>query len=298
MTGRTLALALSALLLPAFPAVAQDVDRIEDELKEQGLGPRYELDDDVVDDREEDDGYRPARDQEAQGRRPEGAREDRAQAGQRGEREEYSKSPEAGSGERLGHEPRQFVFMIDDEDFTAWTAEASRSEQMARQDAARRSETTLEAGAARDDQDRLQQEDEQQQEEGKQARKAGECARIEGTIAEVREFDVEGYDEDHDMLKVRTKDGLVCIVDLGPDDDSLDLDLESGDMVEVEGEHGEINGQKVLFAHEVSEKARVSWSGIPLRTTEGSGARQPGDTGQEQDAGTGLEQDSGEQKDR
>lgn len=240
MTARNVALALSALLVPAFPTFAQDVE------------PQSELKDDVKDDMENDDGFKPADEEGEQGKEPKaGVGSKSPEAGETGKVGVGSKSPEAGEGDRVAHGSRSFVFMIDDEDFSEWMAEAARSEQQASANQARsEDDTTLEAGTPRDEGAKYDSKD----------KVAGECVKLEGTIAELREFEIEGQDDDHDMLRVRTTDGRVCIVDLGPDEH--DLDLENGDLVCVEGQNGTINGQKVLFAHEISEKAKISWSGI------------------------------------
>jgi len=83
--------------------------------------------------------------------------------------------------------------------------------------------------------------------------------RIQGSIKEMKTISLSKMDEDHVIARIRTQNGQVAKVDLGPERKISDLNLQKGDQVTVHGITGSVNQKPVLMAHAVEAKGqRVS----------------------------------------
>lgn len=88
-----------------------------------------------------------------------------------------------------------------------------------------------------------------------QARRDGSgFVSLEGTVQAFREVNLrrgEGAPQQHSWIKVDLESGYSATIDLGPEKDLSDLELERGDQIKVWGRHGTIAGENVLIANRV-----------------------------------------------
>lgn len=86
---------------------------------------------------------------------------------------------------------------------------------------------------------------------------------VNGALQSYREINLQGQPEPHTVVKVRTNDGRIALVDLGPRVDLRQMNLEQGDMVVAEGRRGTINNEPVLIATSI----RAEGQSRQLRTS-------------------------------
>jgi hypothetical protein len=86
---------------------------------------------------------------------------------------------------------------------------------------------------------------------------------VAGTVTDLREVAVAGMDESHLLGKIRTPEGRVARVDLGPVRNLSGLDLRRGDRVTVHGTGGTINDKAMLMAHRIEAGDRMVTVGWP-----------------------------------
>lgn len=77
---------------------------------------------------------------------------------------------------------------------------------------------------------------------------------LQGQVQGFREITLrrgEGAPEDHTWVKINLESGYSAVVDLGPEKELADLELEQGDPIRVWGRHANIAGQNVLIANRI-----------------------------------------------
>jgi len=94
----------------------------------------------------------------------------------------------------------------------------------------------------------------QQQQQQRETAEGKGAAIIEGQVQGFREVSLrrgQGVPQDHTWVRLRLESGYESIVDLGPEKDLADLDMERGDTIRVTGRHASIGGQNVLIADRI-----------------------------------------------
>ncbi len=80
---------------------------------------------------------------------------------------------------------------------------------------------------------------------------------VRGEIVQLREAEFEGFGEDHLVARVRPNGGGGTVdADLGPHEDLKYLDLDTGDLIWVEGRMGQIEEDPVLIGQRLEAKGR------------------------------------------
>lgn len=74
---------------------------------------------------------------------------------------------------------------------------------------------------------------------------------VSGELADLTTLKLSGFQQDHLLARVKTKEGRTARVDLGPKNKYADFQLEEGDKVRVMGVRGRINDKPVLLARHV-----------------------------------------------
>jgi len=91
----------------------------------------------------------------------------------------------------------------------------------------------------------------QQQQETAEGKGA---ASIQGQVQGFREVSIrrgQGVPQDHTWVRLQLEGGYEAIIDLGPEKDLSDLEMERGDTIQVSGRHASISGQNVLIADRI-----------------------------------------------
>jgi hypothetical protein len=86
---------------------------------------------------------------------------------------------------------------------------------------------------------------------------------VTGTVEDLKRFRLAGMEDEHQLAKIRTADGRMARVDLGPVISLGDLDLRRGDMITVHGSRGTINDKSMLMAHRIEAGGRTVSVGWP-----------------------------------
>lgn len=93
-----------------------------------------------------------------------------------------------------------------------------------------------------------------QQQQARQDSQGSGAVSLEGTVQAFREVSLrrgEDMPQQHSWIKIDLESGYTAIIDLGPEKDLSDLELERGDQIKVWGRHGTIAGENVLIADRV-----------------------------------------------
>ena len=88
---------------------------------------------------------------------------------------------------------------------------------------------------------------------GSPDRSGPQSTELSGTIREIREFNLAGFDQPHKIARVETGEGRVAKVDFGPTDQLQNVNLQQGDEVTVRGRRGMINDRPLLMAQEITK---------------------------------------------
>ena len=80
---------------------------------------------------------------------------------------------------------------------------------------------------------------------------------VSGRIERLNTLRLAENDRRHLIARVDTREGYSARVDLGPEDQLRDLDLDQGDVIEVSGMPGRINDRPVIMAERVEAKGRT-----------------------------------------
>lgn len=92
-----------------------------------------------------------------------------------------------------------------------------------------------------------------QQQAARDARGSGALS-LEGTVQAFREVNLrrgQAAPQRHSWIKIDLESGYTATIDLGPEKDLADLDLQRGDQIKVWGRHGTIAGENILIANRV-----------------------------------------------
>lgn len=87
-------------------------------------------------------------------------------------------------------------------------------------------------------------------------------ASIQGEIEQVKQFNMKGQQDAHNLARIRMQDGQSVVVNLGPKRNLRDLQLSEGDRVTIQGRRGKIDGKTVVLAEQIrsnNQTARVNW---------------------------------------
>lgn len=96
-----------------------------------------------------------------------------------------------------------------------------------------------------------------------QTQQSSVSTQVNGSLQSYREINLQGQPEPHTIVKIRTSDGRIALVDLGPRVDLREMNLEQGDTVVAEGRRGTINNEPVLIATSI----RAEGQSRELRTS-------------------------------
>jgi len=80
--------------------------------------------------------------------------------------------------------------------------------------------------------------------------------RVEGMIREMKSFVIAGIDEPHRLARMEAGGLEPIIVDLGPEREIQELELQEGDPIVVHGVEGSIDEKPVLVALELATQSR------------------------------------------
>lgn len=80
---------------------------------------------------------------------------------------------------------------------------------------------------------------------------------VSGTIQDLKEISLAGVEQKHRIARVKTKEGRVARVDLGPAENLRRLDLQNGDQITVHGRKGTINEKGMLMAERIEASGRT-----------------------------------------
>lgn len=95
---------------------------------------------------------------------------------------------------------------------------------------------------------------------GQMRQQQARMVQTSGTIEDVRQVKLSGQDQNHLVAAISTDAGQTRIVDLGPRNQLRNLQLETGDQIQVIGTRGTINSKQVLMADQVrsnGQSARI-----------------------------------------
>ncbi len=87
--------------------------------------------------------------------------------------------------------------------------------------------------------------------------RAARMDRLEGRIQSTRTVTLSQLNERHALAKVKTQDGTIARVDLGPQRQIKKLDLKKGDQVVLMGSGGKINDIPVFLAQRIQTDGRT-----------------------------------------
>jgi hypothetical protein len=93
-----------------------------------------------------------------------------------------------------------------------------------------------------------------QQQQAKRDAQGSGSVNIEGTVQAFREVNLrrgQSAPQQHSWIKVDLESGYTTTIDLGPEKELSDLDLQRGDQIKVWGRHGTIAGENVLIANRI-----------------------------------------------
>jgi len=79
----------------------------------------------------------------------------------------------------------------------------------------------------------------------------GESNTVSGKIEDMRRIMLAGMEDEHQLAKIRTPDGRIARVDLGPVVNLRDLEIRHGDTITVHGKTGTINDKNMLMANRI-----------------------------------------------
>ncbi len=94
-------------------------------------------------------------------------------------------------------------------------------------------------------------EERQSQQQQTSRRQPQDINRVQGQVQSMRTVNLTELNEQHVLAKIKTRDGRIARVDLGPKDRISRLDLQQGDRITVFGTRGKVNDQSVLMARRI-----------------------------------------------
>lgn len=86
---------------------------------------------------------------------------------------------------------------------------------------------------------------------------------LSGHIIGLQDVQLRGMPEPHTIAKIRTMEGQTALIDLGPQSEVADLQLQKNDFVSASGSVGRINNQQVLIADVVADVELINRMGGP-----------------------------------
>jgi hypothetical protein len=86
---------------------------------------------------------------------------------------------------------------------------------------------------------------------------------VTGAVEDLTRINLAGMAGEHQLAKIRTADGRIARVDLGPVENLMDLGLRHGDRITVHGARGTINDKGILMAHRIEADGRTVSVGWP-----------------------------------
>jgi hypothetical protein len=90
------------------------------------------------------------------------------------------------------------------------------------------------------------------------APQAGTAMRtVSGTIRDMKKISLAGQEQKHQIARVKTPEGRVARVDLGPVENLKGLNLKDGDQITVHGRRGTINDKGMLMAERIEAAGRT-----------------------------------------
>lgn len=95
-------------------------------------------------------------------------------------------------------------------------------------------------------------------------REAGtaELNTVTGRVEDLKRVALAGMEDEHQLAKIRTADGRIARVDLGPAVNLRELDIRPGDTITVHGARGTINDKAMLMANRIEaggDTLSVGW---------------------------------------
>lgn len=78
-----------------------------------------------------------------------------------------------------------------------------------------------------------------------------QAEQIQGTIQELRTIDIQNTGRQEIVAKIKTQEGRMARVSLGPKESLQQLGLKKGDQLTIQGRRGTINQQPYLFAERI-----------------------------------------------
>lgn len=95
-------------------------------------------------------------------------------------------------------------------------------------------------------------------------REAGtaELNTVTGRVEDLKRVVLAGMEDEHQLAKIRTADGRIARVDLGPAVNLRELDIRPGDTITVHGTRGTINDKAMLMANRIEaggDTLSVGW---------------------------------------
>lgn len=95
------------------------------------------------------------------------------------------------------------------------------------------------------------------------ARESAVSSSVTGMVEDLKRIGLVGAEDEHQLAKIRTADGRIARVDLGPVVNLRGLDLRQGDTITVHGGRGTINDKQMLMAHRIEAGGRTISVGWP-----------------------------------
>ncbi|RJR38367.1 MAG: hypothetical protein C4576_22680 [Desulfobacteraceae bacterium] len=86
---------------------------------------------------------------------------------------------------------------------------------------------------------------------------------VSGKVEDLRRFPLAGMEDEHQLAKIRTHDGRIARVDLGPVVTLRDLEIRQGDTITVHGKTGTLNDKAMLMADRIEAGGRTLSVGWP-----------------------------------
>jgi len=93
--------------------------------------------------------------------------------------------------------------------------------------------------------------------QGRESRTDKPMRQVSGTVQELKEIKLAGQEKQHRIARIKTREGRVARVDLGPADNTKDLNLQDGDQITVYGRKGTINNKGMLMAQRIEASGRT-----------------------------------------
>ncbi|MDD5203960.1 MAG: hypothetical protein PHS17_00990 [Desulfobacterales bacterium] len=85
---------------------------------------------------------------------------------------------------------------------------------------------------------------------------------VTGRVEDLRRITLAGMEDEHQLAKIKTPDGRIARVDLGPAVNLRELDIRPGDTITVRGTRGTINDKAMLMASRIDaggDTLSVGW---------------------------------------